>query len=456
MSQQPMNLRRSVQIVRRHKFLVSAVTVLGLIVGVGYATVKGPTYTSHALVVIPSQSSGAAASSSAAAGGAPGGDDDANSVDTQVVIATSAPVLAKALPAIHPAIGLDALQNQVSASSPAAGVISISASAKTAAGAESEANAIATAYIAYIGAKDSPVGQLSARPLQSASMATGQSPAKTYGIDGGLGLIVGLLLGIVTALVTSRRDRKLRTLDDIASALGVPVVAALPVEHPADAAGWSRLLDNYDPPAVHAWRLRQVLQGLDMGGRGERDRPAGPATLAVLSVTTDPDALALGPQLASFAASLGIPTVLVMGPQQDSNATAALHTACAGWSGGSGRSSHLRALVADGGRFSVPNGARLVVLLLALDAKQSQLPQTMPATSTLVAVSAGGATAEQLARIATAAAADGRDVSGIMVADPESADQSTGRLAQQPGRNARGGPHPAPAYPDEVPTEIRR
>ena len=55
----------------------------------------------------------------------------------------------------------------------------------------------------------------------------------------------------------------------------------------------------------------------------------GGSSLAVLSLSSDPKALALGPQLAVFAASLGIPTALVIGPQQDANATATLRAACA-------------------------------------------------------------------------------------------------------------------------------
>ena len=40
------------------------------------------------------------------------------------------------------------------------------------------------------------------------------------------------------------------------------------------------------------------------------------------------------------------------------------------------------------------------------------------------------ATAEQLARVAANAAADGRQIDGILVADPDSADHTTGRAPQ--------------------------
>ena len=46
----------------------------------------------------------------------------------------------------------------------------------------------------------------------------------------------------------------------------------------------------------------------------------------------------------------------------------------------------------------------------------------------MLGVSAGGATAEELARVATAAAADDRDIYGILVANPDAGDQTTGRI----------------------------
>ncbi len=54
----------------------------------------------------------------------------------------------------------------------------------------------------------------------------------------------------------------------------------------------------------------------------------------------------------------------------------------------------------------------------------------MRTTATVLGVSAGAVTAEQLARVAASAAADGRDIAGILVADPDPADHTTGRLPQ--------------------------
>ena len=53
MSQQALDLRRSMQIVRRYKVLVGVVVVLGILAGGAYAVLKPPMLTSTALVVLP-------------------------------------------------------------------------------------------------------------------------------------------------------------------------------------------------------------------------------------------------------------------------------------------------------------------------------------------------------------------------------------------------------------------
>ena len=59
-----------------------------------------------------------------------------------------------------------------------------------------------------------------------------------------------LLIGAIVALAIGRGDQRLRERDEIADAIGVPVLASMPVRHPSDAAGWTRLLDDYKPGAV--------------------------------------------------------------------------------------------------------------------------------------------------------------------------------------------------------------
>ena len=139
----------------------------------------------------------------------------------------------------------------------------------------------------------------------------------------------------------------------------------------------------------------------------------------MLSVDTDPGALALGPQLAVFAASLGIRTTLVIGPQQNPNATATLRAACSMQPVASSRwSGYLEVVVLDSADSGDPPNAALTVVVAVVKASEPRAAETMRAMTTVLGVSSGAATAEELARVAVSAAADNRQITGILVADP--------------------------------------
>ena len=74
--------------------------------------------------------------------------------------------------------------------------------------------------------------------------------------------------------------------------------------------------------------------------------------------------------------------------------------------------------------------AGLTVAIAVVDGQTPRVADTMRAAATVLAVSAGAVTAEQLARVATSAATDGRDIAGTLVADPDPADHTTGRVPQ--------------------------
>ena len=96
--------------------------------------------------------------------------------------------------------------------------------------------------------------------------------------------------------------------------------------------------------------------------------------------------------------------------------------------------------------------AALTVVVAVVDGQTPQVADTMRTTATVLGVSAGAATAEQLARVAVSAAADGREIAGILVADPDPADHTTGRLPQL----ARPAHRRAPTRLTGTTTETRR
>lgn len=427
MSQQGLNLRRSVQIVRRHRILVAVAAVLGILAGGAYAKLYPPMMTSTALVVLPQPAQSAQENV-----------DQGTGIDpytaTQEVIAASTQVLLGALPNVRPSVSLTELRKEVQIGSLTDYVISISASAVDAADAEATANAVANSYISYIRSAESPGGRVTAQLLEPATSAVGLRPLEVLVIDALIGAISGTIIGAIIALAISRGDRRLRERDEIAKSIGVPVLASFPVAHPSDAAGWTRLLETYKPGAKHALQLRTVLHHLGTarvsaanGYQSER------SSVTILSLSSDSGALALGPQLAAFAASQEIPTVLVIGPQQDPDATATLRTACAvsrsvssKWPG------QLQVTVSDDHTDLLPDAAFAVVVMV-VDGRSPRMPDTMQATATLLGVSSGVATAEQLARAAVSADAEGHEITGILVADPDPTDHTTGRIPQLSG-----------------------
>jgi capsular polysaccharide biosynthesis protein len=450
MSEQGLSLRRSVQIVRRHKMVFGAVVALGLFLGAAYAAVKPPMLTSTTLVVLPQASASATGQGSSSANAA---DSAGTDMATQVVIADSDAVLAAALPHVSPSMSLLTLQSKVQVKSLTANVLSISATGGTADQAEATANAVANSYIAYVTAANSPVGKTSATVLEPATTATGSKLPEQLAIFGLLGALAGALVGFIISLAIGQNDRRLTERDAIANSIGAPVLASIPVGHPSDPSSWAKLLDEYEPGVVQAWGLSKMLQQFGVGQTGAANGArAGASSLTVLSLASDSKALALGPQLAAFAAAQGIPTALVVGPQQDVNATATLRTACAAPSQSAApRRKPLRLVVSDDGHLDGLRAA-FVVVVTVVDGRAPSMPDTVRTTATVLGVSAGAATAEQLARAATAAAADGRDIFGILVADPEPGDQSTGRIP----RLAPAVRRPLPTRVNDVPTEIRR
>lgn len=416
MSQRSLNVRHVVQIVRRHRILVSAVTVVGLLAGASYSLLYPPLVTSTALVVLPGK---------------------AVQATTQVVIAGSQPVLSRALPAIHPSMSMQTLKDQLKVQTPATGIISVSVAGKSADQANSAANAVAASYIAYVQNPRSPAGHITAQLLQPATPAAGMGAPAQDALDAVLGGLAGLVAGIVVAFIVRRRSGRLFALDDMANAIGMPVLAAVSVAHPAEAADWARLMTGYEPGAVDAWRLRQAL--LELGVTDPTVPGETTVSLTIMSLAADPEALALGPQLAAFAASLEIPTLLVVGTQQHGDVTAALYTACAVPDGPAGGSRFLRTVTAGAAAAGDSPAEKLVIVVAVADGEESQLDETTPTTTAVLGVSAGAATAEQLARLAMAATAHGGELTGLFVADPEAADRTSGRFPR-PARRAQRAP----------------
>ena len=415
MNEQPTNLRTSVRAVQGHRILVGALVLLGLIAGGGYRVVKPPMLSSTALVLLPGS---------------------VRSTATQIVIATSDPVLAGAAKQLGSALSPQTLEIRVQVKSVTSNILSVAAQGTTARQAEQVANAVAESYVAYVGSPTGPTGQVKAQVLESATSATGSTLATAIIITALIGALAGAVIGAIAAVAVNRKDRRLRERDDIADAIGVSVLASMQVSRPSDPGGWTKLLESYHPSAVEALRLRNALDQL-----GLADRRGGTGTsVAVITLSGDRGALAVGPQLAAFAAGVGIPTTLVFGPQQDLGTAATLRAACAALAKQPNLLGNLWVTVRDQGSASGLADVGLTIIVSVVDGQSPNVAITMRATETVLAVTSGVATAEQLARVAASAVADHRSLAGIIVADPDRADRTTGRLPQVAGTGRRGMP----------------
>jgi capsular polysaccharide biosynthesis protein len=410
MGGQALNLRRSARIVWQLKALVGAVIALGFLGGAVYTVLSPAVYQSSALVAI----------------------SPSVVIASQTPVVTSPPVLATALDGVDRGMPLATLQHRIYVEGAAVGLMSIVAEADSSRQAIDTANAVARSYVAYVGpGSNITAGPVPVQLFEPATSAEGTTLAWRLFYAAGAGVVAGVLVGVTIALAVGRANHRLRERDEIADSIGVPVLASVRVSHPVRPAGWARLLDRYQPAADDAWRLRRVLRALGHSGPAGADlTPADRSSVAVLSLSGDHKALALGPQLAVFAASQGIPATLVLDSRHDTKVTAALRTACT--EAGRQAPGRLDVRVTDNDN-AVPAftpGRGLAVVVAVVDSRAPRVASTMRASTTVLGVAPGAVTAQQLARVAASAAGDGRDIAGILVADPYPADPTTGRLPQ--------------------------
>jgi capsular polysaccharide biosynthesis protein len=478
---QPLNLRAFARAVSRMRLMVTVLALVGLSLGAAYALGLPPRPVARALIILPSSGTTSA--------GTPTLD-----MPTQVIIATSTPVLAAAGTAVSPPVSAETLKHEVVVSSLSQDVLQVQVSAPTQAAARKLTNAVANGYIGYVTRVGSTattgvltqlkqenaqltqqilnlqdqINVVSARlATEGSSSAAGQQDASlisalrseqeevslqlnnvnseivtaqlTNSTSTGstqllqsaqivpvsklraiellaIGAAAGLLVGLLIAAVRAGRDRRLRLRDELAAAIGVPVVASLDARKCSSAKDWQRLIDKYRPSTLDVWNTRRVLQRLSSPA-GERS-----LELEVVGFADDAPSLAAGALLAKAAAEIGLETALVAG---DHPSLGPLRTACSGKSGHAVSPSVVYEAHGQGPEWA---NVRLRVSLVAVDARKPDLTSTK--ATTLLIVSAGFATVEMLAGVALAASDVGLPLDGLVVVNAERNDNTTGSVIQ--------------------------
>ncbi|WP_427894904.1 Wzz/FepE/Etk N-terminal domain-containing protein [Kribbella sp. GL6] len=385
MSAQQLDVRKSWRAIRRHRLIVAAAAAVGLLGGIAYGFAVPALNTATSLVVLPPP----AANDPAATATQPG----TQSIETQVYIAGSEPVLKSAGQNLTPALPTETVRDRVKVTAVTTDVIQIDAKGTTPQQAMRLANAVAEVYLVFITTNQQLPGDLGkktgARVLEQATTAHGGNVFVHLGILGLLGAVGGAVIGAIGVLAMVRGDRRLRLRDEIADAVGLPVLASVSSYRATDRSDWAYLLEHYQPTAVEAWSLRKTLHHLGLDVRG-----GTPGTLTVLSFAGDEKALPLGPQLAALANSIGISAAIVIDGHQEP-----------------------------------ADDQALTIHLVVVERETPHLAEAEHTARTIVALSAGFVTAEQLARLAVAAAAQDRTIDGIVVTDPDPTDRTIGRVS---------------------------
>lgn len=289
------------------------------------------------------------------------------------------------------------------------------------------------------------LGQISAdqgtEVIQSARAATPPG-AVAYALPLLLGAVGGLLAGAVVVLARRRRDPRIRTRDALAEALGAPVVLSLSVAPRRTPADWIQLFETHQAGAVARWSTRKAFRQLGVGDGRAR-------CCTVLVLADDPGAAALAAHVALAALASG--TDVQFSVVADDGRATGLRAACSRYDrAGSEPRPGLR--LHDGVPPAGGSGSGLRVDLVVLDPGRPAPPRRAKraGTVTVVAVSSGAATAEQLAAVAIAASDAGTPVAGILLANPELDDQSAGHAVGTGGRASLDEHRPRPRTRDEV------
>jgi hypothetical protein len=144
-----------------------------------------------------------------------------------------------------------------------------------------------------------------------------------------------------------------------------------------------------------------------------------PQSITVVSMSGDGRGLAVGPQLAAFASSLGIATRLDTAVGHDKAAT--LWAACAADRNAPPRPGLFVGEALEG------EAIDLTIILVVVDRRQPDLGDAPTTAATVLSVAAATATEQELARVAVAVDDAGRRIDGIVVADPDRTDRTSGR-----------------------------
>lgn len=269
------------------------------------------------------------------------------------------------------------------------------------------------------------------RVLQSATTPNRPSSPRPV-LYVGIGALIGLATGSVLVLARQKIDRRVRARGDIAEIVGAPVLVSLTVPRRRAAAGRA-VSQRWEPTATENLALRQVLSSLDVA-------PGGGATeIVAITLAGDVAGPLVAFRLAGFAGRAGIRTNFVIGTRHPD--TSALRTACRSVPAqppDALPNLRMHDIADDSDPDRRSGDAELTVTVLVLEDDDLELRERCGRIVTVLATSSGFATQDLLARAGGACLDTGHPLSGVLVANPDPGDHTTGRAQGGSGGAASG------------------
>ncbi len=243
-----------------------------------------------------------------------------------------------------------------------------------------------------------------------------------------VGGTIGLAAAFALALLLHARDRRLHYRDDIAKAVGAPVVASLAVPRARRRRASLRIRRRWRPSVAESAALSRAVTDLGLV-EGEP-----PVNLVLLTFAGDRAAAWVGLLLAVFVSSGGASVAYVAASHD--RRLRRLSEACSVDDDPSPtmRLSSHHHTGGEGAEPPHPDAEVAVTALVVNEIQQLGVLTWDRRTIVALAVSAGFATDDQLASATLAAQRAGYRVRGVFVANPVAYDRTTGRLPNDRAR----------------------
>jgi capsular polysaccharide biosynthesis protein len=297
--------------------------------------------------------------------------------------------------------------------------------------------------------------------LEAANIATSPSRLRMPEYIA-LGILGGLLVGAFLSYATGRRDRRLRSREGIAAATGAYVLQSLPSVRRRKADDWLAMFEEWVPSVSERARLRRLLGALGFSLTDAPFQHALPSAsgsepsqellswsiggsdidIIVVALAGDRASLGVAPEIAIFVALQGVPVEFVVASEDDS--VEAMRLACAARV--RKQEGPRERLITRDAPADSDLGRRTIVTLVVIDplkVDRADWNNSGPnhgtrANETVLAVSAGYALPDELAGVAEVLLGYHYPISGIVVVDPDPADETTGGAPESRARHARG------------------